>query len=108
MSDAGMPGAAAPTPVPLTVAGQNASFTFSGTSGQAVTVRVTDSLFTTLPCVTVTLFRQDGTTLLKTSTSCTATFNLAQQTLPATETYIVRIDPGGAVTGSLGVRVTNP
>jgi YD repeat-containing protein len=99
---------AAATPVTLNAAGQNASFTFSGTLNQSVTVRITSNLFTTSPCVTVRLFRQDGTTQLKTSTFCSTVFDLAPQTLPATETYIVRVDPGAAVTGSLGLRVTNP
>lgn len=88
--------------------GQNGSFTFSGTSGQQVTVRVTDNSFTSSPCVTIRLFRQDGTTQLTSSLSCSATFDLTPQTLPASETYTVRIDPGGAQVGSLRGSVTSP
>jgi hypothetical protein len=58
--------------------------------------------------VTVKLFRQDGITQLASSFSCSASFNLAQQTLPATETYIVKIDPSGTSTGTISVRVTHP
>jgi hypothetical protein len=54
------------------------------------------------------LYRQDGTTQLAASTFCGATFNLPQKTLPATETYTVRVDPGGALIGSVRIRVTNP
>lgn len=88
--------------------GQNGSFMFDGTSGQLVTVRVTNNSFTSSPCVTVKLFRQDGTTQVASSLSCYGSFNLAQKTLPATETYTVRVDPGGALVGTLRLSVTSP
>jgi YD repeat-containing protein len=97
-----------PTTVSFTTPGQNAALTFSGTSGQLVTVTASGNTFPPTACVTVRLFRQDGTTQLATATSCSASFALAQQTLPATENYIVRIDPAGSSTGSVGITVTNP
>ena len=91
--------------------GQNAALTFSGTSGQQITVRVTSSDFRTpanvVSTVTVKLLKPDGTTLTS-ITSMGTTFNLATQTLPSTGTYTVVIDPSQANTGSLTVTITNP
>ena len=90
--------------VVTTVPGQNANLTFSGNSGQQVTVRITNS---SLQCVTVTLLKPDSTSLTSTF-SCTGTFNLSTQTLPTTGTYTISINPSGANTGSVDISVTNP
>jgi len=90
--------------VTTTAPGQNASLTFSGTSGQQVTVRVTSN---TMSTVTVKLLKPDGTTLT-TTTSSSATFNLATQTLSVTGTYTISVDPSGANIGSMIVSVTSP
>jgi hypothetical protein len=90
--------------VNLTVPGQKASYTMSGTVGQQATVRVTGSTF---GCVTVALLKPDGTTLVSTF-SCGGTFNLATQTLPVTGTYTVTVDPNTSSTGSTTLSVTNP
>ena len=91
-------------PVDLGTPGQNGAFTFSGTSGVAVTVRVTSN---TMGSVTVKLLKPDGS-LLTSSTSSLGSFNLTQQTLPATGTYTVLVDPVGAAAGSLNLSATNP
>jgi hypothetical protein len=101
---------AAGTGVSLTGPGQIASYTFSGTASQQVTVKITDSDIN-LPTgsnttVTVKLVRANGT-VLTSSTSSAAIFNL-NQTLPATETYTVVIDPTGPGIGTLTVQVTSP
>jgi hypothetical protein len=97
--------------VTLSSPGQNAALTFSGTSGQQITVRVTGSDFrtpaNTVSTVTVKLLKPDGTTLT-TFTSSGSTFNLSTQTLPSTGTYTVVIDPTLANAGSLNVNITNP
>jgi hypothetical protein len=103
---------AAGTGVSLTGPGQVASYTFSGTASQQVTVRITSSDIN-LPTgsnttVTVKLVRADGTTVLTSSTSSAVNFNLSTQTLPATETYTVVIDPTGPGIGTLTVQVTSP
>jgi hypothetical protein len=90
--------------VSLTVPGQNASLTFSGTAAQQATVRVSGS---TMGCVRVTLFKPDGTSFTNVF-SCSGTFNLATQTLPTTGTYTVTVDPSGAALGSMNLSVTNP
>jgi YD repeat-containing protein len=90
--------------VSITVPGQKASFTMSGTVGQQATVRVTSN---TMSCVTVTLLKPDGTSLTNTF-SCSGAFNLATQTLPVTGTYTITVDPNGSATGSMSLSVTNP
>ncbi len=90
--------------VTITVPGQNGSLTFNGTSGQQVTVRVTNN---TMSTVTVKLLKPDGTTLTS-KTSSSSNFNLTTQTLPTTGTYTITIDPSEANTGSMKVSVTSP
>ncbi|MGH9330608.1 MAG: IPT/TIG domain-containing protein, partial [Vicinamibacterales bacterium] len=90
--------------VSLGTAGQNGTLTFSGTSGQQVTVRLTSNTF---GLVTVKLLKPDGNQLTS-SASSAGSFNLAQQTLPTTGTYTVVIDPSIWNTGSITVSVTNP
>jgi hypothetical protein len=90
-------------PVTITAPGQNGSFTFSGTASQQVTVRVTGN---TMGVVTVTLKR--GTSQLTALTSGAASFNLATQTLPATDTYTVIVNPDQFNTGSLNLSVASP
>jgi len=83
--------------------GQNGSVTFSGATGQQVTVHVTGS---SMGCTTVTLM--NGTTQLTSAWSCSAAFNLPTQTLPASTTYTISIHPDGTNTGSMNVSVTSP
>jgi len=90
--------------VPLGTPGQNGTLTFAGTSGQQVTVSMTGNTFGT---TTVRLLKPDGSQMAA-ATSAGASFNLATQTLPATGTYTIAIDPGGSNTGSLNVSVTTP
>ena len=89
-------------PVTISRVGQRAHATFNGELNQQVAVRVTNN---TIPSVNVALLRQDGTTTLTSTTSGSSSFNLATQTLPATETYTVRINPDGLNTGSLSLDV---
>jgi hypothetical protein len=99
------------TGVTISTPGQNGAYTFSGTASQQVTVHVTNSSFHTPTnvgsSVTVKVVRANGT-VLTSSTSFGSTFNLTTQTLPATETYTVVIDPPSANSGSLTVGVTSP
>ena len=90
--------------VTTTVPGQNANVTFSGTSGQQVTVRITNNAMGT---VTVKLLKPDGTQLTS-STSNSSSFNLASQNLPTTGAYEITIDPSGTNTGGISITVTDP
>jgi hypothetical protein len=85
-------------------AGQNGSISFDGTSGQQVTVRITNN---NLGSVTVRLLRPDGSTMTSTGSS-SVSFNLATQTLPSSGTYKISIDPSGVNGGGISVSVTNP
>ncbi len=90
--------------------GQNGLYTFAGTQNQQVRVHVESNQFTVSPCVLVKLLRQDGQTQLLASTVCGTTLILGPATLPASESYTVKIDPGGALVRNpgLNVRVTSP
>jgi hypothetical protein len=85
--------------------GQNGTRTFSGTSGQQVTVRITNSSIAGFP--EVKLLKPDGTQLTSGS-SFWANFNLPQQTLPVTGTYTVSVNPSVHNSGSMNVAVTEP
>ena len=94
------------TPVSLPTPGQNASYTVTVGSSQAVTVHVTNNTVAgAAPCVTVSLM--NGGSTVTSSASCGASFDLAQQTLAA-GTYTVVIDPSANSKGSLSVQVTTP
>jgi hypothetical protein len=90
--------------VTLSVPGQNAGLTFSGTLNQQVTVHVTNS---TINCGRVSLLKPDGSELTGVN-GCAGSFNLATQTLPVAGTYKVFVNPSQAATGSLTVSVTSP
>jgi len=92
--------------VPITVStpGQNASLTFTGTVNQQVTVHATSN---TLFCPTVSLKSSNGSTLTSLF-SCSASFDLAPQTLSTADTYTVVIDGFGATTGGMTISVTSP
>ena len=86
------------------VPGQNVLVTFAGTSGQQVTIRVTNN---NIGSVFVKLFKPDGTQQVSYS-HVSSSFNVPTQTLSTTGTYTILIDPFGSAVGSLSVRVTNP
>jgi hypothetical protein len=87
-----------------TTPGQNALATFSGTSGQQVTVHLTSN---SMSWVTVALLKPDGSQLTSTY-QVASSFNLSQQTLPTTGTYSITINPDTTGTGSITVNVTTP
>ena len=91
--------------VTTTVPGQNGQLTFSGTSGQQVTVHITGS---TMGNVAVSLLRPGGSTMTTTNSFWASSFNLTTQTLDSTGTFSVRINPPGTSTGTMNVTVTSP
>jgi hypothetical protein len=85
--------------VTITTPGQNAALTFSGTSGQRVSVRFTS---VTVSSSFAYLDKPDGTILVgATSVNPSAGGFIDAVTLPATGTYTVRIDPQGTATGAM-------
>ena len=73
-------------------------------------MRVQANNLTPAKCVTVSILRQDQTPLVTSGFLCSTTFNFpaTPQTLPATETYYVKIDPKDMNTGTFSVKVTSP
>ncbi len=95
----------APLPITIATPGQMATLTFDGTQNQTVRVPVTTP---GSGCATVTLLRQDNSTVVASLYSCSSTFTLPSTSLPATETYRIGLDPYLAMTGNYSVQVLSP
>jgi hypothetical protein len=89
-------------PVAITVPGQNAAFTFTGSSGQIVTVRGDGS---TIGCGVFGVKWPNGS--MTTNSPCSATFAIGNITLQ-NGTHTIFLDPSGPNTGSVNLRVTLP
>ena len=84
--------------------GQNARWTFAGTSGQHVSAYVTKS--TVAPCgIALSLIRPNGTMLGSAVNSCSATDFLEPRVLDQTGTWTAVVDPQGVGTGTATLRV---
>jgi lipid-binding SYLF domain-containing protein len=94
-----------PLSVTTTTAGQNARYTFSGTTGQHATLSLTNSTYTGCIALAGSILKPDGTTLNSTSI-CGASGSAGPTSLPVTGTYTVLVDPGGTATGSVTVTLT--
>ena len=99
-----VPGGAAMA-LATTVPGQNALFTFAGTSGRRVSAVVEDVTFGTSSCcgVRLTLLRPNGSVLAGPVNAGTAGGFLDAVVLPQSGTYTIVVDPQAAATGSLRV-----
>lgn len=90
--------------VPLTAStstpGQNALFTFAGTKNWRVSLDLTNVSYSS---VKVSILRFDGSALMAAKTVTPAGAYVDPITLPATETYTVKIDPQFQAIGSLDV-----
>jgi len=90
-------------PVTISAIAQNGHYTFAGTNGQAITVRVTNNA---IGCMTIVLRNPSGGVAASVA-PCGASANLAH-TPNATGTYTIDIDPSDTATGTFDLRVTNP
>jgi hypothetical protein len=86
-----------------TAAGQNAKATFSGTAGQRVSLNITG---VSIAGAYVYLKNPDGAQLAYVYTGTGGAF-LDTQTLPATGTYTILVDPQGTNTGSATLQLYN-
>jgi YD repeat-containing protein len=86
------------------VAGQNASVTFSGTQGQAITVHISNN---TIPALNVVLLDPSNNAIVGYPWGGSS-FTLQSSSLPATGMYTLVIDPEGSNTGSMTVAITTP
>ncbi|WP_440068100.1 VWD domain-containing protein [Streptosporangium sp. OZ121] len=89
-------------PVTTTGPGQNASFTFSGTAGQTVTVTLTGN---TYGYTSFVIRKPDGTTLTSNGSSA-ASYSFSNLALPATGTYTIFVDPPDTAIGTISGAVT--
>jgi hypothetical protein len=98
-----------PAAVSLTVPGQNAKATFSGTAGQRVTLRLTNVSIGTssFSSAKVSVLNPSGTTLLSPTYFGTSGKTIAL-TLATTGTYTVVLDPQAAAIGSATLGLTSP
>jgi hypothetical protein len=87
--------------VTTTLAGQNARVTFSGTEGQRVSLDISG---VTIPGTYVYLLNPDGAQLSYVYSGTGGAF-LDTQTLPATGTYTIFVDPSNTYTGSATLRL---
>jgi uncharacterized protein YhfF len=94
--------AGTPVTATTTTAGQNASYTFSGTTGQQVSVTFSNSTYTGCFGVVISIVKPDGSTLGSSGT-CSTTGFLDSLTLPVAGTYTVLVNPQGTTTGSVTV-----
>jgi hypothetical protein len=86
--------------------GQNAKFTFSGTSGTIVTVNVTGATYNlTCDAYQVRLVRPDGSVLTQ-GGSCGSTLTLGPATLDASGTWTVLFDPIWVSTGTASMALS--
>ncbi len=92
----------ASVPISLTRIGRTARYTFSGTSGQWVSLGLTA---VTLTSTTVTLLKPDGTTLASTSVTTAGGGLEPPSTLPTTGTYTLVVDPAGIYTGNITLKL---
>ena len=94
---------------PLTVssnaAGQVYDLTFSGTSGQVVSVAITNANFPT-SCANLSIVNPDGSTLASTGV-CGSNTSINNKTLPATGTYTILVNSNSS-SGSATITLTSP
>ena len=83
-------------PVSTNTPGQNARFTFSGSAGQKVAVRLTNGTWEDGGILY--LYRPNGTYL--TYGSGFETMNIVSATLDVTGTWSIVVDPSGGATGT--------
>ena len=93
----------APVTVTTTVSGQNASLTFSGTASQRISLLMNNVTIGTSTCcsVRVSILKPDGTALITPTLLGTTGAFFDVQTLPATGTYTIFVDPQGTDVGSM-------
>jgi hypothetical protein len=93
--------AGAPVPLTILTPGQNAAYTFAGTAGQQVMLQASA---VTIASSTVNILRPDGT-VLATRAVGTSGGNIDGVMLPVTGTYTVTVNPSGANTGNMTLRL---
>ncbi len=91
-------------PVAISRAGQNARYTFSGNSGQAVSLQLSD---VTIRSGYVSILKPDGSPLGQPTSFAHAGAVVDAQVLPTSGTYVVLIDPELSYTGNVKLALYN-
>ncbi|HBR49418.1 MAG TPA: hypothetical protein DEA71_04960 [Nitrospira sp.] len=91
-------------PVTISRAGQNARYTFSGNSGQAVSLQLSD---VTIRSGYVSILKPDGSPLGQPTSFAHAGAVVDAQVLPTSGTYVVLIDPELSYTGNVKLALYN-
>ncbi len=91
-------------PVAIGRAGQNARYTFSGNSGQTVSLQLSD---VTIRSGYVSILKPDGSPLGQPTSFAHAGAVVDAQVLPASGTYVVLIDPELSYTGTVKLALYN-
>lgn len=97
------PGGAA-VPISISRVGQNARYTFAGTSGQTISLGLTSVSITTL---NVSILKPDGSTLVAPTSFGTGGGAIDSQVLPTSGTYAILVDPSLAYTGNVTLTLYN-
>lgn len=84
-----------PVAVTLGTPGQNGALTFSGTSAERISLKISSA-----PTGTIQIRRSNGTSVASASMGPVAAF-IDTTALPATDTYSIVVDPAGANTGTV-------
>jgi hypothetical protein len=91
----------------LTTPGQRGLWTFQGTAGQPVRALIDASTIGSCGAGLFAILKPDGATLVSSGSVCTGR-TIGPSTLPVSGAYTVLVDPGGATTGGVTVRVVSP
>ena len=94
-----------PVTVLTTVADENASLTFAGTTGQRISLKLSSVTFGTSTCCStyVTIFKPDSTKLAGPVYVGTSGGFIDAKTLPQTGTYTISLNPQSSATGTMTV-----
>lgn len=96
------------TTVTIPSVGQAANLTFSVSGSQQVTIHIRNLVIGGFAApTTLTLSTQGGTQIFSQTINSNGDYDI-QQSLPAAGTYVLKIDPQKAATGSLNLYLTTP
>jgi hypothetical protein len=96
-----------PVTAATTVAGQNARYTFSGTSGQQMSMNLSGNTYTGCNAAVISILQPNGASVGSAGICNSSTGSLNSVTLPVTGTYTVLVDPQGTTTGSVTMLLNN-
>jgi hypothetical protein len=99
--------AGTPFTTTTSTAGQNASYTFSGTAGQQMSMNLTGNTYVGCNAVVVSILQPSGATVGSAGACTNGTGFMDSITLPVTGTYTVLVNPQGTTTGSVTVLLNN-